>query len=134
MLDLEFEIEYTVKNNPCYGYDSGTINIDKVTGDFQVPIFHYWSDRNYTDGSPDLKRDRLTKGVYIVYSVDDQNCFRYDTIEITEPEDVTIVLDTLVGERCASGIYRNFAEAVPLPIPIRGFPTNSLPTDTHLRL
>ena len=100
VLDLEFEIEYTVKNNPCYGYDSGTINIDKVTGDFQVPIFHYWSDRNYTDGSPDLKRDRLTKGVYIVYSVDDQNCFRYDTIEITEPEDVTIVQDTLVGERC----------------------------------
>ncbi|MDD4209578.1 MAG: gliding motility-associated C-terminal domain-containing protein [Bacteroidales bacterium] len=98
--DLEFEIEYTTMDNPCYGYDTGTIKITKITGNFVTPMFHYWADLGYTNGMPTDKRDSLKAGFYVVYSEDDNGCFRYDTIEIKEPEDVTIVLDTLVGERC----------------------------------
>ncbi|MDD4209412.1 MAG: gliding motility-associated C-terminal domain-containing protein [Bacteroidales bacterium] len=98
--DLEFEIEYATMDNPCYGYDTGTIKITKITGEFLDPMFHYWADLGYTNGMPTDNRNELAAGFYVVYSEDDNGCFRYDTIEIKEPEDVTIVLDTLVGERC----------------------------------
>jgi gliding motility-associated-like protein len=98
--DLEFEIEYTTTDNPCYGYDTGTIKITKITGNYVTPMFHYWADLGYTNGMPSDNRNELAAGFYVVYSEDDRGCFRYDTIEIKEPEDVSIVLDTLVGERC----------------------------------
>jgi len=99
--DLEFQIQYTTKDNPCFGYDSGSIKISKtIIGEYAMPVFHYWKDLGDTNGAPTDNRNQLATGSYIVYSIDDQNCFRYDTIEIKEPEDVKIVLDTLVGERC----------------------------------
>ena len=98
--DLEFQIQYTTKDNPCFDYDSGSIKITKIIGDYVVPVFHYWKDLGDTNSAPTDNRTQLVAGSYIVYSIDDQNCHRYDTIEIKEPEDVKIVLDTLVGERC----------------------------------
>jgi gliding motility-associated-like protein len=98
--DLEFQIQYTTKDNPCFGYDSGSIKINKIIGDYVVPVFHYWKDLGDTNSAPTDNRNQLAAGTYIVYSIDDQNCHRYDTIKIKEPEDVKIVLDTLVGERC----------------------------------
>ena len=99
--DLEFTIEYSTTDNPCYEYDTGTINITKVVGDYINPVFHYWVDMmSQGDTTPINNRKDLYAGSYVVFSIDDNECFRYDTIEILEPTDVVIKLDTLVGERC----------------------------------
>ncbi len=99
--DLEFIIKYTTTDNPCYDFDTGTINITKVEGEYIDPVFHYWEDMmSVGDSTPLTKREQLKAGHYVVYSIDDNGCFRHDTIEIKEPTDVVIKLDTLVGERC----------------------------------
>ena len=106
--DLDFQIKYTTTDNPCYSYDTGTIKITKVTGDYLAPVFYYWQDMMAQGDTTQIDhREQLPAGSYIVYSVDDNACFRYDTIKIKEPSDVVIKLDTLVGERCRVPGYIN---------------------------
>lgn len=82
--DLEFSIDYTTINNKCNGYDSGEIKITKITGEYIAPMYHYWEDLGYTNGVSTKERKNLTSGNYVVYSIDDYGCYRYDTITVRD--------------------------------------------------
>jgi len=129
--DLEFEIEYTTTDNPCYGYNTGTIKISKIKGEYLLPLSHYWADLGYTGGIPTDNRNELAAGFYMLYAEDDRGCFRYDTIEIKEPEDVTIVFDTLVDEIChIPGYIKVHAKGGTSPYTYL-WTSNQFPSDEH---
>nr|MBP7103238.1 hypothetical protein [Bacteroidales bacterium] len=82
--DMEFFVQYTTVNNKCMGYDSGEIKITKITGEYIMPMYHYWEDLGYTNGVSTKERKNLTSGNYVVYSIDDYGCYRYDTITVRD--------------------------------------------------
>ncbi len=96
--DLEFNIEYTTTDNPCFGYNTGSIKITKIIGNYVAPLFHFWKDlgyARYANGMSTDNRNKLATGFYIVYSKDDYGCFRYDTIIINGPKEKSIEADFL---------------------------------------
>jgi len=113
--DMEFGIRYATKHNRCVGMDSGEIKITGITGDYLAPVNHYWEDLGYTNGLPVSERKNLYAGKYFVYSIDDNNCFRYDTIEIKEP----LVLGA-IGEISGDSIVSSFANYTYSITPVQG--------------
>ncbi|NLJ82216.1 MAG: T9SS type A sorting domain-containing protein, partial [Bacteroidales bacterium] len=83
--DKIFTIQYTKENNRCPKLSDGKINITKVLGEYDGSVLHYWEDLGFTNGAALNERNNLLSDQYIVYSIDEDNCYRYDTIEITEP-------------------------------------------------
>ena len=124
--DKEFNILYTTKNNQCIGMDSGEILITGLIGEYVVPVYHYWEDLGGTISTPSSVRTNLPAGKYFVYSIDSNHCFRYDTIEITEPLALgtigqiigdTLITDTLTYTYSITSVqeasfYRWFADEI----------------------
>ncbi len=79
-------ISHIDTNILCYGDNTGSINID-VTGGTQ-PYSYQWTG---AITSTDRDLNNLYAGIYYLEITDSNGCTVYDTIELTEPTDFTIV-------------------------------------------
>ena len=74
----------TVTNVECFGQANGTIalSINNAINPYSV----LWSNNETTDSI-----GNLTEGEYSVTITDNNNCTAYDTIHITQPENISII-------------------------------------------
>jgi gliding motility-associated-like protein len=98
-----FRTQFAVSHEPCYDDAKGSITIRSTVGGTD-PYFYTWTGY----GSPDMSRGdanavmkNLRAGKYYLFTIDDIGCVNYDTVEVTEPDSMTISLDRLVNMRCA---------------------------------
>jgi gliding motility-associated-like protein len=82
--------EDSVKNPSCFNYDNGKIYLS-IGGAIQ-PYAYSWDDGTNTED-----RDSLDSGWYVLTTTDSNNCFRIDSILLTDPAIVTssTITDTL---------------------------------------
>ena len=82
--------EDSVKNPSCFNYDNGKIYLS-IGGAIQ-PYTYSWDDGTNTED-----RDGLDSGWYVLTTTDSNNCFRIDSILLTDPAIVTssTITDTL---------------------------------------
>ena len=93
---------FNVVDEPCYNDAKGSIAIRKTEGGI-IPYRYTW--QGY--GTPDMAEktanqvmQNLPKGTYYLFTIDGIGCVKYDTVEITEPDSLAVVLDSVVFARC----------------------------------
>ncbi len=79
----KFNIDLLAKNLPCKDANNGEIALTKTGG--TEPISYSWSNG---ETSKDLKD--LSAGVYFLTAIDKNGCAAYASVEITEPELLTV--------------------------------------------
>lgn len=73
----------------CYGDSNGSIDINIIGG--TLPYSFLWSN-----GSTLEDVDSLTQGIYFVTITDAQGCSRIDTINITQPDPLALILTSTI--------------------------------------
>ncbi|HHH54941.1 MAG TPA: T9SS type A sorting domain-containing protein, partial [Bacteroidetes bacterium] len=89
----EIEINSQFTNISCYGYCDGSITILNVNNTV-APIKYFWNT-----GSDSTSINNLCLGEYIVTVTDSNNCSTSDTFNITQPDEITIIIDTIIDVR-----------------------------------
>lgn len=97
-----FKTSFKQQNEPCYNDALGSITIEQTIGG-TPPYLYTWQGL----GNPDMAREvansttkNLKAGKYYLYTIDDIRCVNYDTIEITQPDSMTISLTDFENMRC----------------------------------
>lgn len=97
-----FTTSFSVVDEPCYGDSKGSISIRTTVGGTE-PYLYTWTGF----GTPDMTRGEanavmrnLPVGRYYLYTVDDIECVNYDTVEIVQPDSMTVRLDKMDNMRC----------------------------------
>lgn len=85
------------KNIVCFGESNGIIELD-ITGGNGVLYYSIDKGLNYKDTA---YFDTLSEGSYIIYVKDDKNCIDSSiTIEIEQPDELTITMDSVINNDC----------------------------------
>ena len=98
-----FHTVFAVTNEPCYNDAKGAISIRNTAGGTE-PYFYTWTGYGTADmsrGDANAIMKNLPAGRYYLFTKDDNECVNYDTIEVTQPDSMTITLEDLVNMRCA---------------------------------
>lgn len=77
------------QNILCYGGNNGSIDINIIGG--TLPYIYSWSN-----GSNLEDIDSLTQGIYFVTITDAQGCSRIDTITISQPDSLNLILSSTI--------------------------------------
>ncbi|RTZ68183.1 MAG: hypothetical protein DSZ21_02285 [Tenericutes bacterium] len=82
-------MNHNQKDVSCYGNCDGSIEITGVEN-AKLPLKYQWST-----GDSSNSIDNLCKGQYFVAIIDSNNCQVVDTFQISEPDEISIVIDTI---------------------------------------
>lgn len=99
-----FTTQFSVVDEPCYGDKKGSITIRKTLGGTD-PYLYYWKgpvidSANLTLSEANKLMRNLPVGRYFLYTVDGIDCVNYDTVEIVQPDSMTVSLNNLENMRC----------------------------------
>ncbi len=85
----ELLIEFEVTELFCYGENTGAI-ISEVTGG-TIPYNYFWNTGSTNDSIYDL-----TAGNYSLTVTDNNNCKAFNSVNLSEPEAIVIMVDTII--------------------------------------
>jgi len=88
----------SVKHVTCYGGSDG-LAIVEVSGGTQ-PYSYLW---NTPSADTDSIANGLPAGIYVVTVTDQNGCIKTDTIEITEPDELLVLSDSVKNVTCFGG-------------------------------
>lgn len=80
----------------CNGDTNGSIYINASGG--TSPYSYSWSS-----GGSASSESNIGAGSYVVIITDDNGCSNVDSLELTEPDALMLVLDTLINSNCENG-------------------------------
>ncbi len=80
----------TMKLPTCYGYCDGYVQVSGLGG-FPPYTYQWDSVANYQTGT---LADSLCAGEYTVTITDDSGCYRIDTISLSNPQPITVFIDS----------------------------------------
>ena len=106
-IDVEFTVEEpdqlefntTITNVTCFTFGDGTVTVDEVIGGTE-PFEISLNDTEYLPWPDSAGYINLVPGSYILAVRDSNDCSASQTFDITEPELLTITLDTTIACSC----------------------------------
>jgi len=81
----------------CYGENSGTVSAS-VSGGFGDYTFAWTGPDNFTANTAEISN--LVSGMYYLSVTDSLGCMAEDSIEVTQPEELIAVIDSVVHVDC----------------------------------
>jgi gliding motility-associated-like protein len=105
------EFEFTVTNVTCYTFGDGKAIVDEITGGTE-PFFISLNETEFLPWPDSAGYFNLVPGDYILEVRDSNDCAATENFTVTEPELLTITLDTTIACSCG-GICDGLLQYIP---------------------
>lgn len=105
------EFDFTVTNVTCYTFGDGTVTVDEVTGGTE-PFLISLNETEFLPWPDNAGYINLVPGDYILEVRDSNDCAATENFTVTEPELLTITLDTTIACSCG-GVCDGLLQYIP---------------------